>query len=127
MTPYENFFYWAPRLLGLAFVGFLSIFALDVFAEYSGWGAIVPLLTHLIPSFILLSAIVSAWVYEWVGTVIFLGFSIFYVSTVGFDQPVSWYIAITLPSAIVGILFFIGWIQKKKREEEHPPSSISEY
>jgi len=49
-----RFFYWLPRILAMLFIGFLSLFALDVFIPgqplFSMIGAF---LIHLIPSFIL--------------------------------------------------------------------------
>jgi len=105
---------YAPRVLSLLYVLFLSLFALDVFSEYSGWAVILPLLIHLIPSFILLIILVVAWKYELVGAVAFLGFSIFYIVNVGLDRPWSWYVGISLPSAVVGILFLLSWIGRKK-------------
>jgi len=107
--------HWLPRVLGICFVIFLSLFSLDVFSEYSGWGVILPLLIHLIPSFVLLAIVLISWKYDLVGAVVFLGFAIFYIFMVGFDKHWSWYVSISLPSAVVGILFLLSWLQKRKR------------
>lgn len=80
-------FYWLPRILSIAFVLFLSLFALDVFSEYSGWNIMLPLFMHLIPSFILLGVAIISWKYDLVGAVIFFGFAVFYVFAAGFDRP----------------------------------------
>jgi cell division protein FtsW (lipid II flippase) len=104
-----------PRILSLAFVLFLSLFALDVFSEYSGWSAILPLLIHLIPIFILLAITLIAWKYDLVGAVVFLGFAILYVFLAGFDRPWSWYAGISLPSALVGGLFILSWYKKRPK------------
>lgn len=101
--------YWLPRILSIAFVLFLSVFSFDVFSEYSGWSAVLPLLVHLIPSIVLLIVAAIAWRYAWVGAVIFLGFAIFYVFAAGFDRPWSWYAGISGPSALVGILYLLSW------------------
>ena len=106
--------YWLPRILSIGFVLFLSLFSLDVFSEYSGWDAVLPFLIHLIPSFILLGVALVAWKYDLAGTIVFLGFAVFYVFAAGFDRPWSWYAGISLPSAVVGILFLLSWLQKKK-------------
>ncbi|MDD2913271.1 MAG: hypothetical protein PHS29_01345, partial [Candidatus Pacebacteria bacterium] len=107
--------HWLPRILSIGFVLFLSLFALDVFSEYSGWNVALPLLMHLIPSFVLLGIILVAWKYDLVGAIVFLGFAIFYVFAAGFDRPWSWYVCISCPAAIVGILFFINWWFQRRR------------
>lgn len=112
MTFSEKLFHWAPRILSIGFVLFLSLFSLDVFSEYSGYQIILPLFMHLLPSIILLIVIIIAWKYDLVGAVVFLGFPALYVLDVGLTRPLSWYLAIVMPSTIVGILYFISWIQK---------------
>ncbi len=114
----RQMFHWTPRILSFLYVLFLSLFALDVFSEYSGWTIVLPLLIHLIPSFILLIVIAISWRYEIVGAVVFLGFALFYIYAVGLDRPWSWYVGISCPAAIVGILFFLSWISKKKKFRE---------
>lgn len=113
MTRVKKFFNRLPHLLGMGFVVFLSLFAFDVFSEYSGLSAILPFLIHLMPSFILLLFVGIAWRYEWVGAIIFLGFALLYIWSVGFERPISWYLAISLPSAIAGMLYLINWIKKR--------------
>jgi cell division protein FtsW (lipid II flippase) len=107
--------YWLPRILSIGFVLYLSLFALDVFSEYSGLDIILPLLIHLIPSCVLLAAVLIAWKHDLVGVIVFLGFAIFYVFMVGLDRPLSWYMGISLPAAIVGVLFLLSWFQKRKK------------
>lgn len=105
--------YWLPRILSLGFVLFLSLFSLDVFSEYAGLAAILPFLIHLIPSFVLLTGVLIAWKHDLFGAFIFLGFALFYVFMVGFDRPLSWYMGISLPSAIVGVLFILSRFKKR--------------
>lgn len=116
----EKILYWAPRLASICFVLFLSVFAWDVFSEYSGTSVILPLLIHLIPSFVLLGAVLLAWKYELVGVVMFFGFAFLYVWNVGFDRPWSWYASIVAPATVVGILFLISWSQKARTRPETP-------
>ena len=120
MTISEKIFYWLPRLLSIGFVLFLSLFALDVFTGPFEPMMVVGFLVHLIPSFVLLAAVLVAWKYDMVGAIIFLGFAMFYVWSAGFDRPWSWYAAISLPSAIVGILFLVSWFQKRSRARATP-------
>lgn len=108
-----------PRVLALLFVGFLSLFALDVFSEYQGWNTVFALLIHLVPSLVLLTVVVIAWRFELVGAVVFIGAAVFYVWDVGFGRPWSWYAAIVGPALLVGLLYFGSWVMgylRKKAE-----------
>jgi len=107
---------WLPRILSIAFVLFLSLFALDVFGEYSGWQAVLGFLIHLLPSFVLLAVILIAWKYDLVGAIAFLASAAFYVFMVGLDRPWSWYAGISGPAAVVGILFLLSYLQKRKNK-----------
>lgn len=113
MPTGEKILRWVPRLLSLAFVLFLSLFALDVFSEYPGAEAILPLLIHLIPSFALLAAVLAAWRYEWIGGLVFLGFAAWYVWEAGPGRPWSWYALIAGPAALTGALFFASWLRRR--------------
>ena len=113
METKQKIIYWLPRLLSLGFVIFLSLFALDVFGEKSGWAVALALVMHLLPSLGLLIVIIIAWKYELVGAIVFFAFAIFYILMVGSGRPFSWYAFISIPSAIVGILYFLSWRQNK--------------
>jgi uncharacterized membrane protein len=106
--------YWLPRILSIAFVLFISLFALDVFGQYSGWELVVGLFMHLIPSFVLLAVVLISWKYELVGAVVFFAFAVFYVITAGLGRPWTWYAFISGPAVVVSILFLLSWLQKKK-------------
>jgi hypothetical protein len=109
--------YWTPRIMGILFILFLSIFALDVFDEGFGfWATLGALIIHLLPSILLAIAVALAWRWEWIGTVIFVGWSVFYIVTArGF--PLSVYLMIAGIPFLVGILFLVDWIYRK---ELHP-------
>lgn len=66
-------FYWLPRCVAILFILFLSLFALDVFSGNSSFGVvIVGFLIHLIPSYVLLLALVFAWKREKIGGFLFI-------------------------------------------------------
>ena len=106
--------FWTPRVAGILFVLFISLFALDIFEMGLGfWGTIVGLFMHLIPSILLAIAIALAWRWEWIGAVIFAGWSIFYVATThGFHWSV--YVVIAGIPLVIGILFLLDWIYRKE-------------
>jgi hypothetical protein len=110
----QKVIYWLPRILSIGFVIFLSLFALDVFNEYSGWELVLALFMHLLPSIVLAGVVFISWKYDLVGAFVFLGFAIFYILAVGFDRPWSWYVFISGPAMIVGSLFCLSWLQQRR-------------
>jgi hypothetical protein len=110
----KQILFWTPRVAGILFVLFISIFAADVFDMQLGfWGTLFALFMHLIPSIFLTIAIIVAWKWEWVGAVLFIGWAIWYVVFMrGFDWTVYAIIA-GLP-ALIGLLFLAGWAWRKQ-------------
>ena len=61
----KNVLCWMPRILCLLFAASLSLFALDVFGEHSGfWETLVGLLMHLVPTFAALIVLAVSWRWE---------------------------------------------------------------
>jgi hypothetical protein len=110
----KQILFWTPRIAGILFVLFISIFALDIFSmELGFWGTIVGLFMHLIPSMLLAIAIALAWRWEWIGAVMFIGWAVWYIGTVrGFEWFV--YVIIAGIPALIGLLFLAGWIWRKQ-------------
>jgi len=114
----SKYLYWAPRVLAILFIAFLSIFALDVFVEgYSFLELSIALFMHLIPALILVGVLWVAWRREKVGGIIFviIGFlfTIFfrtYSNLIGF-------LLISFPVFLIGFLFWISKLRVKKRIE----------
>lgn len=113
-TNLKKTLFWTPRIGGILFVLFISLFALDIFEMQLGfWGTIVGLFMHLIPSILLAIAIFLAWKWEWIGAVLFAGWAIFYIATVrGFHWSV--YALIAGIPLLVGALFLVDWIYRKE-------------
>jgi predicted lysophospholipase L1 biosynthesis ABC-type transport system permease subunit len=109
----KNIIYWLPRVLGIAFILFLSLFALDVFGEYSGWQLLTALFMHLLPEIILVFLIIFAWKNDLIEAIFFLGFAIYFVLMSGFKSSLIWYLLIPGPALLVAILFVISWFKKK--------------
>lgn len=101
--------YWAPRILAMAYIAFLALFALDVFNEGSSVReTIVALLIHLIPNAVVLLALVIAWRWALIGGALFLGLSAFYIMWAWGIFPWSVYLVIAGPPAIIGALFIVN-------------------
>ena len=100
--------YWSPRVLGILFAIFISLFALDVFMEgYGFWETIVALVMHLIPTAIILIILAIAWRWERVGGFIFIALGVLYIAL--FWDPSRWpaYLMISGPLFLVGVLFIL--------------------
>ena len=115
----SKFIYWAPRILSILFIIFLSLFSLDIFNLSLGfWQTLLGLLMHNIPAIILSTILLISWKYEIVGAVTLIGAGIFYFVMITIDQfawyKISWALAISGPAFLIGILFYINWMQKKK-------------
>jgi hypothetical protein len=109
----KNILYWLPRVLGLVFILFLSLFALDVFGEYKGLDLMFALFMHLLPELILLVLFVFAWKYDLIGALEFLAFAAYFMFVSGFNNPLTWYLFIPGPAIVIAILFSINLLRKK--------------
>jgi hypothetical protein len=110
---------WTPRVLGILFVLFISLFALDIFEMRLGfWGTILGLFMHLIPSIVLAIAVALAWKWEWVGALGFLGWAVWYL-LVFFQSGFDWvtYVMIAGLPVLIGLLFLVGWAWRKQIRE----------
>lgn len=116
--------HWAPRIICILAILFISLFALDSFSpDLTIWQQIGAFLIHLIPSFLLLVLLIVAWKREFIGGIIFtligLGFSPFiFVHNYKMNQSVwmslTIVLVITVPFIIAGILFIMSHRKKKK-------------
>lgn len=125
MKRKEKILYWSPRVLGILAILFISMFALDAFEpDLTIWQQLGGFLMHLIPSFVLLLVLLIAWKREMLGGIIFLvlglGLSPI-VFTLNYNMNHSVWVSlgiialITLPFAIVGILFI--WSARYQRRQ----------
>ncbi|HET6169586.1 MAG TPA: hypothetical protein VFE01_05360 [Terracidiphilus sp.] len=105
--------FWLPRVLSIAFACSISIFALDVFNEHlSFWKTALALAIHLIPTFVLVAAIVIAWRWEWVGAVIFGALGALYIVWTLPRHHLDWILIVAGPALLVAGLFLADWIQR---------------
>ena len=105
--------FWIPRVLCILFALFLSLFALDVFSEDSGfWEQILGLLIHLVPVYVVVILLIVAWRWEWVGAVAFIGLALFYLSQAWGQEHWSAIVGISGPLTLIGVLFLLNWTYK---------------
>ena len=112
----KRLLYWTPRILAIAFILFISLFALDVFGEGLGfWQTIGALAIHFVPSFVLLVVLVLAWRWEWIGAVAFAGAGLAYIaslvprSSVSVAMRLEWASFIAVPALVLAGLFLLDW------------------
>lgn len=107
--------YWAPRLLGLAFAAFITMFAMDVFGEgYKLGELLVALFMHLVPTFMVLAAVAIAWRWEWVGGLVCLGLAILYIVMVPTEFDPIAILLISGPLLLMSGLFFVNWFLRDR-------------
>jgi len=119
----NKFMYWTPRILSIIFIGFLSLFSLDVFDMGLGpWETALGLLMHNIPALILLIALIISWKREIVGGIVFTLAGIFYVVMMLGEisgETFKWgmilpLLIIALPALIIGTLFIVNWLKRRQ-------------
>lgn len=97
--------FWLPRILGIVFIAFLSIFALDVFGEYGFPEVLIALFMHLIPSILLVGALAISWKQPFLGGIVFLALGIATIICFRTYTEIMSFLIVTLPILIVGGLF----------------------
>lgn len=120
-------FHWLPRIMCIVAILFISMFALDAFEpRLTIWQQLSHFFMHLIPSFVLLGFLVIASKWEKAGGIIFLiigaGFSPL-IFLMNYHRNHSIWISIgiilviTIPFAVVGVLFLVSYSMKKKHPD----------
>jgi hypothetical protein len=94
------------------------MFALDVFEEGNSVPQIIiALMMHMIPTVIIVIALIVTWRWEWVGGVIYIGMGLFYIIWAWGKFPFVTYLAISGPAFLIGILFLINWKYKAELKD----------
>jgi len=114
--------FWTPRALAIAFIAFLSLFAMDVFDEHLGvWQTALALIVHLLPVFVLIAVLVLAWRREWLGAALYAAAGLLYVTwVVSMSRPVPlatrliWILMIAGPAFVIAGLFLANWLKRSE-------------
>lgn len=118
--------FWTPRILTIAFILFLGLFALDVFeGEESLIKKLGGFIIHLIPNFVLILILIVAWKHEWVGTIAFVVAGIVYIFMFWGKFPVATYLIISGPLFLIGIMFWLNWMDRKKTSPKKESNAIT--
>ncbi len=104
--------YGAPRILSLLFIYLISKPALIVLNAYPSWDVFMNLLSQLRWGIILAVVLALAWRWEWIGTIGFGAYAVWYLA---FVQGINANTFLTMAGvpALIAILFFVGFTFKK--------------
>ncbi|MFH1160184.1 MAG: hypothetical protein V1733_04465 [bacterium] len=115
--------HWAPRILCILAILFISMFALDSFDPKLTLGQqILGFLIHLIPTYILIAILVISWKWELAGGIIFIAIGVIlspFIYTHNYDMNHSVWTSLgivgmlNVPFILVGGLFIISRYLKK--------------
>ena len=115
MDRYLKYIHWAPRILCILAILFVSLFALDAFnPDLSIGEQILGFLMHLIPSFVLAAFLFVGWKWPEAGGIIFLTIGILaspwlflhnYAMNGSVWMSLGVIAGIALPFIVVGLLF----------------------
>lgn len=120
--------HWLPRILCVAAMLFISMFAADALNDGNTiWEKAVAFFMHLIPTFILTAFFIVAVKWELIGGILFFligaGFSPFiFLHNFDMNHSVSMSLGIVMminfPFIVVGILFMMSYYLKKKENKK---------
>lgn len=102
----DQLLHWAPRFLGLLLAAFVSLFALDVFGGGHTLGeTLLALAYHLIPTGLILTAVLLGWRWPWAGAVGFVALAAAYGLMIAPHFRWDWFAIIGSPALLVAALF----------------------
>lgn len=129
MKTRKGFLYWAPRILCIIAILFLSLFALDSFGtERSFWQQIGDFIMHMLPMFLLVVLLILAWKYELIGGIVFIAIGLFFTPWIyqhnfamnhSFWMSLNVVLMVTFPIILVGVLFVLSHLHQKRYTEKH--------
>ena len=106
-------FFWTPRLLTVAFAGFLGVFALDVLTMPLGPAEkAMALFMHLVPPILVLLVLVLVWRWDWPGAVLFPLLALVHLVSKWGQLDLAGYVIIEVPLVLLGGMFFMSWLMR---------------
>ncbi len=117
--------HWAPRIICILAILFISMFSLDAFGSNKSLGEqLLDWVMHMLPSFVFIALLILAWYKEFVGGIIFISLSVLFsvfVFLINFNRnqfSLAFSLLVTLviglPFVLVGVLFLLNHSVKKK-------------
>ena len=113
----EKILHWLPRCSGILLAVFISLFALDVFGTGAGfWQTALAFLIHLLPTVLILTALLLGWRREWLGGLLFIGLGACYIIITRGREHITAYLLLTGPALLTGALFLVNWFRKTNHQ-----------
>ena len=106
--------YWSPRILAIAFIFFVGLFALDSFEKGFNIETLIGFFIHLIPSLVILVFLMIAWKWELIGGLLFTILGILYIYMAWGEFSFVVYSLISGPLFVIGMLFLFNGFLKKE-------------
>lgn len=100
-------FLWLPRVLAIAFLLFISLFALDTLSDPQ-W--LLALLIHLIPSYVIGALILLSWKNTRLGGATFIAAGILFLFFTQFQGGI-----LSVPAIVIGCLFLGSTLAMKRK------------
>jgi hypothetical protein len=108
MAGLQQALHWTPRVLGILFAVFISLFALDVFEEGEPLGRmLLGFAMHMIPTALVVIAVLVAWRWPAIGGLLFIALGVAYAWMVYGGETAWAMVAISGPLLLVGLLFVV--------------------
>lgn len=100
--------WWIPRIAGILFALFLTVFSFDVFGQGEPvWKTAMAFIIHNIPTIVLLIVMYFSWRRSWLGAMAFFVLGVVFFLLMP-NKAKS--IFIVLPLLITAVLFFLNWV-----------------
>ena len=107
----KKILYKLPRILGIIYILFISVFALDVITEQR---AVIAFLMHMLPSIGLLLVLILAWKRPFIGGFIYIILGLGYGYMIYGEKNMIAFLAISAPLFVIGFLFWLQGLFIKK-------------
>jgi hypothetical protein len=104
----KRILYWSPRIIAILAILFMMMFSMDCF-EMGGKDALICLVMHNIPAFIIIVVLIIAWKWEMIGGLLFIAVAIggaIYFNGFGSNRGV---LPVMAPFLLTGVLFIIHY------------------
>ena len=113
----KRMLYWTPRIWGIVYALFISLFALDVLdASLSAAKLLLALAIHLIPTAVVAVLLALAWTRDWLGFVGFIAIGLLYLWITRLRLPPMAYFIISGSAFLIGLLFLADWLLQRNRQ-----------
>jgi hypothetical protein len=110
----NKFILWAPRVISIILVIFISLFAFDGFVPgITGYEKTLSLIIGLLPAIIMTLALILAWFFKLAGGITFISLGIamtFFFHT--YQSELS-FLTLSSPVLVVGVLFILSYYYEK--------------